>query len=601
VTPGGHEFCVLGPLEVWLGDAPLSVPGRRQRSLLALLLIHANEHVSTGRIIDELWNEQPPPTAQASLRVAIAKLRRSLSDEQRETLRTVPGGYLLTIEDDALDAARFESLLDRAQREPACDAIRTLNKALASWRGAAFDALDDLAFVAAEASRLDERRLWARAECARLQLELGQHEHAVRDLTSLVDEHPYREPPRALLMLALYRSGRQTDALEVYRHGRTLLNDDLGLEPGDELRRLERAILEHDLAIAAPTVPTRQIEKVRSERSMPPRRAVTAALVVLALAAAATTAVDWRTGGALPAAAAVPTNSLTLISSEAQTLKRVPLTSPPSSVALIHNKLWVLDARDRTVTLLDAVTGHALRTIGLGVTPTVVATHGHAVWLLSPDAEALVRLDEASELLATTREPLPPAPDLAIGSPVTLTTDAHSVWIEDGISALLRIDPETGKATRRIVLRRGIDGLAAGAGSLWVTVGPTASVLRVDPASGRVLARIALRSPRAHDDPFPISVAFGSGAVWVLNANTGTVNRIDPHRNAITATVPRVSLDPTEIAADEGAVWVADNENDAVVRINPITARVDKRVAVGGRPASLAAARDNVWVAVDNP
>src|SRR5262245_999326 len=234
------EARLLGPLELRLGGVPRPPSGARQRALLALLLVHANETMSSDRLADALWDGSPPPTAQASLRVAISKLRRLLGEEHRHLLETAPDGYRLTIDPQQLDSARFESLLTEARTRPDEEAAALLDDALGLWRGQPLADLADHEFARAEADRLAGLRVVALEERAEAGLVLGRHEELVPELTALVEECPYRERPRAQLMLALYRSGRQVEALEVYRRGRRQLRDELGLEPGEELRRLER-------------------------------------------------------------------------------------------------------------------------------------------------------------------------------------------------------------------------------------------------------------------------------------------------------------------------------------------------------------------------
>jgi predicted ATPase len=232
------EFRLLGPLEVESDGAVLPVGGPRQRALLAFLLLHANEVVRRERLIDALWGEQPPARAQNALQVAVHGLRRVLGPERVET---VGDGYRLHVEPDELDVARFQELL---RQSPAA--------ALELWRGPVLAGVE-APFAAAEAARLEQVRL-AAVE-ARIEAELARGDHAllVPELEALIAEHPYRERLRGHLMLALYRLGRQAEALDAYHAARRLLVDQLGIEPGPELQELERAILRHDPALAPPS------------------------------------------------------------------------------------------------------------------------------------------------------------------------------------------------------------------------------------------------------------------------------------------------------------------------------------------------------------
>jgi DNA-binding SARP family transcriptional activator len=239
------EFRVLGPVEVVEHDTSLALGGGKQRALLAVLLLHANEVVSSERLIDELWGESPPATVSKSIHVYVSRLRKELGEER---LVTRSPGYVLRVEPGEFDLQRFEALFAEA-RDGDADAAttaRTLRDALALWRGAPLADLAYEPFAQPEIARLEELR-WAALE-ARIDAELasGRHAELVGELQALVAEHPLRERLHGQLMLALYRSGRQADALEAYRGARELLLDELGLEPSEDLKRLEAAILRQD-------------------------------------------------------------------------------------------------------------------------------------------------------------------------------------------------------------------------------------------------------------------------------------------------------------------------------------------------------------------
>ena len=238
---------------------PLTVGGARQRALLVVLLLHANETLSGDRLIDELWGDHPPPTAAKTVQVYISRLRKALGGDGM--IATHEHGYELQLEPDQLDADRFERLVAEARGElaegRAARAASTLESALALWRGPPLADLAFERFVQREVTRLDDLRVAALELLSEAELELGQHEHLVERLEGLVAEHPYRERFRAQLMLALYRCDRQADALQAYRDARRTLAEELGIEPGERLRELERAILTQDPRLdLAPVVPT---------------------------------------------------------------------------------------------------------------------------------------------------------------------------------------------------------------------------------------------------------------------------------------------------------------------------------------------------------
>jgi DNA-binding SARP family transcriptional activator len=249
------ELGILGPFEVRREGQPVVLSGAKQRALLALLTLHANEVLSSERLIDQLWGGAAPGTAASALQVYVSQLRKVLEPDgpPYRTLVTRPPGYVLVLDAGARDVDRFQALVAEAhEAESAADAAGLLREALGLWRG---DALGDLAyepFVQVESARLEELRVVALEELIHYDLELGRHAELVPELETLVAAHPLRERFRAQLMIALYRSGRQADALEAYREARHLLSEELGLDPSTELQELERQILRHDPALAAP-------------------------------------------------------------------------------------------------------------------------------------------------------------------------------------------------------------------------------------------------------------------------------------------------------------------------------------------------------------
>jgi DNA-binding SARP family transcriptional activator/pimeloyl-ACP methyl ester carboxylesterase/class 3 adenylate cyclase len=244
------EFRLLGPLEVLVGGRAVPVVGGKQRALLALLLVRANEVVPHDRLVDELWPESPP-TADHALQMHVSRLRRTLSSAGAgEPIATRPGGYRLSHDPERLDLHRFESQLREAQvlleAGEAARAVGHLRSALTLWRGEPLVGVPLGPSLSAEAARLEELRLAAVGDRVEAELVLGRHAGLVGELEALVREYPLRERLRRLLMLALYRSGRQADALAAYQDMRRTLVEELGIEPSEPLRDLERRILLHD-------------------------------------------------------------------------------------------------------------------------------------------------------------------------------------------------------------------------------------------------------------------------------------------------------------------------------------------------------------------
>jgi DNA-binding SARP family transcriptional activator/tetratricopeptide (TPR) repeat protein len=247
------ELRILGPLEAVAAGEAVPLGGPKQRALLALLLIHANEVVAVDTLMAELWGESPPRSAQAYIQNCVSRLRKALGPER---LQRQPPGYVLRADAGTIDARRFEQIVHDARGAPARDRAALLREGLALWRGAALADLAFESFAQTEARRLEELRLAALEDRIEAELELGMHAELVGELEALAGANPARERLRRLQLLALYRAGRQVDALAAYQEARLAL-DELGLEPSEELRALERMILVHDpsLAAAAPGTP----------------------------------------------------------------------------------------------------------------------------------------------------------------------------------------------------------------------------------------------------------------------------------------------------------------------------------------------------------
>ena len=242
------EFSILGPLEVRADDRAVALRGVTPRALLTVLLLRANQSVSTEQLALSLWGDDAPPGSVKTVQVHISRLRKSLGDPA--ALVTTAGGYQLRVRPGELDVEHFErSFEDGRQALAAGDpdgAAAALHEALALWRGPPLAEVAALPFAPSEITRLEERRLAALELRVEADLQLGRHAELIAELQHVTSEHPWRERLHGQLMLALYRSGRQADALRTYRDARRVLVDELGIEPGRPLRELETAILEQD-------------------------------------------------------------------------------------------------------------------------------------------------------------------------------------------------------------------------------------------------------------------------------------------------------------------------------------------------------------------
>lgn len=249
------EIKILGPMEVRSDGRHLTVGSAKQRTLLAMLVLHANRVVATDRLIDTLWDGDPPPAAKSTIPAYVYRLRHVISGQGSDvSLLGGPYGYVLTLPADAVDAVRFDRMANAGHEAIAqgrlSDAADILRPALRLWRGQALEDVHGEA-IAAFAHQLDERRLTAAHQWAQAELAVGRHAFVLTDLPQLISDNPFHEGLRASLMTALYRDGRQAQALATYTDLRRLLVDELGIEPAPQLQSLRQRILINDAALLA--------------------------------------------------------------------------------------------------------------------------------------------------------------------------------------------------------------------------------------------------------------------------------------------------------------------------------------------------------------
>jgi DNA-binding SARP family transcriptional activator/ABC-type branched-subunit amino acid transport system substrate-binding protein/DNA-binding beta-propeller fold protein YncE len=614
------EFRLLGPLEVLERDRPLPLGRGRQRALFALLLIHANEVVSTDRLIDELWGDAPPRTALKSVQVYVSHLRKGLGDGR---LVTQPPGYVLRADPSEVDVGRFERLVadaDGVDPQVAADGLR---RALELWHGPALADMAYEPFAQAEIARLEELRAAATEKRIDADLACGRHAELIGELESLVAQHPFWERLRSQLMLALYRSGRQADALAAYRKARSELSEGLGLEPGEELRALEQAILCHDPSLDLPAGPATRSSRDASEppadptleqqadgtsdqsatpanrNRVTPRRLLLAAGAAILAAAAAAGAVELtERGGSAEALAEVAPDSVAVLDPDTNGIVgQISIPGQPSLVAADGRWVWVTSDSARTVSRIDAGRLAVRRIVPTNLVPTGLSADGGTSWLLDQKSLELVKVDAAYPRVAGRLElgggAIPPSP-----TGVGVDAARSAVWVADGSRRLLRIDPRDTTVADSFELPERLDGVAVGDGAIWAISAAAASVLEIDPASGSVQSQIRITSRPGSTRPIPIAIAVGEGAVWVLNGNTPSVSRIDPELGAVTHTISLpVGSNPTAIATGAGAAWVALSGEGSVARIEPDSGAMEQ-IPVGGAPTGVAVGRGRLWISV---
>jgi DNA-binding SARP family transcriptional activator/streptogramin lyase len=607
------DFRLLGPLEVFDGARAVVIGGGKRRSLLALLVLHGNEVVSADRLIDELWGEHPPPTAAKGLQVYVSQLRKELqngSDRDGDVLVTRANGYVLVLGPDDVDVQRFERSLNAGERALAAGepdrAAQRLRQGLALWRGPPLADFTYEAFAQQEIARLEELRMVALEQRIDADLALGRHAQVVGELEALVREHPLRERIRGQLMLALYRCGRQAEALEAYRDGRRHMSDELGLEPGPELRELEARILAHSPELAAPrrrgppALAERPEGEARRPRGLHAALAIVAAAVLLggaALAAALRSGDD--TDGVRNVALDLAKDSLVAFSPRGGgTDTAIPLAGRPTSLAADGGKVFVATVDSATLTVVDGRTRRIVRVVPLQITPAAVAAEGGRVWVADRRRGLVVGFEAGYERpqarIAYARAPGSAPAGLNVREPVSLASAGGSVWITDGSQRLTRIDARSG-AVEQLPAGRKLDGVVSGAGAVWAFSSSTATVLRIDPRTGALADPIQIATRRGSDKPYPVGIATTPGTVWVLNGNTATVTRIDAAQGGVRATIA-IGMDrlPRGIGASGGTVWVA-NFDGSVSRIDPGRASPSS-IWIGNSLSGVVAAGERVWV-----
>jgi len=591
------EFRILGPLEV-LDDGRDLTPARaKQRAVLAMLLLHANDVVAQDQLIDALWGESPPPSAQTALHGHVSALRKLLGPERIET-RTP--GYLLRLSGDELDLARFEALVAEApgQPDPETRGDR-LRSALALWRGEPLGNLRYEPFAQSEIARLEALRLSALEERIDADLAQGRHAEVVPELERLVAKHPFRERLRAQLMLALYRAGRQADALDVFQQGRKALVEQLGIDPGPALRQLESRILNQDEGLAVegaappatpePGTPLPLSSRIRADglrRVASGRRPLLLLGAGVAAGAIATGALLLRDEGA---AVSVPANAVGIIDPRTNDVVGAISVGPrPGAVAAGAGSVWIANDDSKTLTRIDQVTRRVAATITLPATATGIAPGLGAVWVAHGRSGQLSRVDPQFDRVTKTLAVTGRALYFPNG---TVDVGEGWVWAVFGNSTLARIDPRRVRVSKSGLAGEGPAGIVVADGSVWVANSGDSTVERLHP--------LAFEEGALHEynvGRTPTGIAFGAGAIWVANTGDDSVTRIDPGTNA--ALPIRVGDEPTAVTVGGGSVWVANTSAGTISRIDPTTQRVVRTIDVGNAPGGIAYANGFLWVAV---
>lgn len=595
-SPGGLSFHLLGRLEAYSDGVELDLGPRKQRAVLALLLLNANRVVSTERLIDDLWGDSPPSTARAALQVYVAGLRKALGNEGA-TLRTRAPGYVLDVEEGALDLDRFAQLCAEAHESPDPERrAALLHEALELWRDEPLPELRAEPFSSAAVAQLEQLRLRALEERIDADLALGRDATLVTELEALVAEHPYREGLRAQLMLTLYRSGRQAGALDVYQAGRRALQDDLGLQPGKELRDLEAAILRQDEVLSvARSVPAEPEPEQPLSVGRLSRRALIAACIAGFAAVALGTGLAVLRSGSGSAAQIEPGSVGVVDPVTRRVVAEAPLGFVSPLIATGEGSVWVVDANGSTLTRIDPDTNAVVsppRGIPADGIPIALAAGEGSIWIALNEGRVLSVLEVGPELGERRRRIVLERRDAVFGvlfEPVKLAVGDGAVWaLVRGRGELVRIHPATGGTKLLADGLGGSSSIAVTSDAVWL--GGPDGVAKLDPRTGQELGRTPVEQVR---ESRTTSIAVGEDAVWFVGDSSTRLWRIHP-RSVLVVDSDQVGASPSAVAVDEdGAVWVASKDLTSLGRLIP--ANDVERVEMGATSPGLVSGFGRIW------
>ena len=570
---------ILGPVEATREGRPVDLGPPQQRALIALLALRAPALVSVDTIVDVLWQDDPPVSAGKIVQTYVSRLRRALGPGSIERRGR---GYRLSVARPALDHCQFEDLMTAGD----------FAAALRLWRGPALADVRDVEGLRPEAERLEELRLRAAEERLDAELASGRDSEVIAEIRTLVASEPLRERPIAQLMLALYRAGRQAEALDVYRDARRRFVNQLGIEPGNELKELERRILGQEQSLERPIVPhdpsvTELPHAEQRTGKSAGRAARWYALRTAPAAAALVTLVGLAAAFGLGRAhkpIVVRDNSLVRIDAQTNHIADDILVGRgPAGLLATDDGVWVANEQDRTLAFVDP-DAHDFKTIG-GVTDIAFLAqdeHG-TIYASGWDRPTVWRIDAARREVTGQFDVRSRALALTIGG--------GSLWVADRlINSVTRYD----LARRRVagVTPVGIDPLVQtfGYGALWTANSDDGTVSVIRPGVSK--------PDTIPVDPKPFGIATGAGAVWVGSNASSRVIRIDAETHRVVARIPVPGGDLYSVRFGAGSVWTADRAGRAIDRIDPRTNKVVARIRLAVPPHDIAVHGDDVWVSV---
>lgn len=580
-------------MEVRSSGQLVSIPGPRLRTLLSVLIADHGQVVSVERLAEALWGEELPIGADRTVQTYVSRLRRALDASAPgagQVIETHPPGYRLRADADDIDAACFIRLtIDGRAAAAAGDleiAAHRFQEALALWHGEAYAEFGDVLALRIEADRLEEMRSTVREERIAVELKLGSGVELVPEIEKLLADHPHRERLWAQLIVALFRGGRQAEALAAFRRARALLIESLGVEPSAELARVHAQVLAHDPSLL-PTrrpPPPRQIVdtsavRVRRRRH---RYLLRAAIAIVVVAAAAGTIAFQQRGGQHDRSdMALPANSVGVLDADGNVLGAIPVGDQPTALAYGGGAVWVANRSDNSVFEIDPGNRVVIQQIAVGSTPEALAATAADVWVANAGSGTVSRINIAARRVVDT---------IRVGiRPDAIAAGAGAVWVaNNGDNTIQRIDPATGNVSSPIDVGDGPDGIAVEPNTIWVANGRDGTVTRID-ADGTEALAAPVRAGTGSK-----GIGLSADAVWVAGQLSRSVTRIE----RITGQTTEIAVGdgPDSIAVTAAAVWVSDRYDGTLSRIDTGTSRVTT-IHTGSSPSGLVVVSGQLWVA----
>jgi DNA-binding SARP family transcriptional activator len=551
------EFRVLGPVDVLDQGASAGMAGGKQRLLLALLLANRGRPMSRDALVDALWPDRPPGEAAHALDLQISRMRKVIG---AQSLATLDGAYQLNLEDSTVDADRFAALVTEAQGRPHAQSVELLREALALWRGPAFGELATDERLRGHAQALDDKHSQALEARFGAELELGRHAAIVGDLQEFADSHPLRERPQELLMLALYRCGRQADALRVYDDLRRRLATELGIDPGHSIKTTHEAIVRQEPSLGAPAGEM----PVTAERSRPWRAISMLAAAAFAVAAAIVFGglVDRDHEGIAPISSdvvdvPVQPESLAFIDvRRGLVVESIPIDreipNGEAAFAAGRDADWIATGSG-SLLQIDPDQHRIRRSTSLGFPAGGIAVGLGSVWVVAKERSLLVRVEPVYGAVEQ-QYPLPTKGAKRPDFLSSVAVAAGSIWIAQGEERVLRVDPRSGR-TLAIIKAPGAAALTGNDEAVWVSGGNTGVLYKIDPIANAVVRRVTL-------DPYLCCVAVGGGYVWAMNYRVWKLSSAGHVVSSIA-----IDGDGANLHWSAGALWVAEGVSGQETRI----------------------------------